>query len=339
MRQISFVQLSDLHIGRRLLDNTFHKKWSLFSGYNPHDGNLFESVQNTLAEIRHKYVPVENKLRVVMSGDLTAGGTPNDYAMAWGVMRRRWQYVAPPNQREIGFSFPDDRDSLLMIPGNHDHWGSDHYQTGYRADVARDHFMETPWRQQWGSPDGKLILDLYGIDSNSGMRPNRNLLAGGCLSSRERHTLLDHLKEGMEEAKGDAGSGVIRVKAFVCHHAFTVGSGKIPLPLDLSSQEWLKFHAARYRVSAVLTGHTHEFEQINWLHPYSDDPNWNLRELRCAAATAGPAEPLGNGFYFHQIKLEDGQAQPTWRAWRYQTGRPLEFAREAKPFVDFVVVP
>ena len=59
--------------------------------------------------------------------------------------------------------------------------------------------------------------------------------------------------------------------------------------------------------------------------------------LETTDINAGPAKPLGHGFYLHVLTLNEGQQRPRWQAWRYQTGRAYEFSRDPEPFVDYVV--
>src|SRR5688500_11837428 len=90
--QIVFAQLSDTHVGKRLMGNKFHDSWPR-SGYNPHDDRLFEPLYVALEDARSLAgMRAGEPLYVVMGGDLTAGGTANDCALAAAVMFRRWRW-------------------------------------------------------------------------------------------------------------------------------------------------------------------------------------------------------------------------------------------------------
>jgi hypothetical protein len=334
MDQVAFLQLSDFHIGRHLLAN-YQFGLPLVDGYNPHDDRVFDSLYLSIQDARRLLkLGREERLPVVFSGDMTAGGTRNDFALASHLFFDRWRYPAALGKWDEEMGLGLDPADAMMVAGNHDHWGADYVQRGYRAEVGRDFMPRTPWVRTLKSPGGRLQVELYGVDSNSGWEAglvNWNILAWGCFSRRHVVSLEAHL----ESQAGTPAAGQT-VRAFVCHHALTSGTKHLPLPLDDSSRNVLLHLAAEFSVAAVLTGHTHEFDIVHWLHPFSAQREWVLRELRGASASAGAAKPGRHGFYLHQITLEDGAgARPVWKVWKYQTGTATDFDRDSVPAYEF----
>lgn len=116
-------------------------------------------------------------------------------------------------------------------------------------------------------PDqAKLIVELFGVDSESGFPPigsGTNRRARGRISDIELKTLTIGLAASLNQAADDAAAGIRRVRVIVCHHSFQgnwlISWFRGSLELEPRSRKALEYLAGRYRVTAILTGHAHDF--------------------------------------------------------------------------------
>jgi 3',5'-cyclic AMP phosphodiesterase CpdA len=329
---ILLIHISDLHFGPVLANNQFR----FLSGWSAHDFNLCTALPLALRFIRLRYLGIspENPLNLVISGDLTLEGDSRDFVVAHSYLRSslRIQRTFPGNLTGLDL----DDDHLSAIPGNHDHWDGSKLMKAYTKDVFPSQFRVTPWKKVHTSLDGRLKLELYGIDSNSGLAGSRySLRAKGKFSSGE----LTALKNELEASDAETPEpDVTRVRAFVTHHslAHPGGMGRLrTLELDPHSRKELLELAADYRVGAVLTGHTHDF----FTHPFAvttPKTSATVTELRSAATFHGPAKAGEQGFLCHLIAMSGGKA--VWRSWRFQWNggryQPLDKAA-GPPFAEF----
>jgi 3',5'-cyclic AMP phosphodiesterase CpdA len=318
--QIVLLHLSDVHIGTALMpaSDGFHR---FSSGYNPHDFRLLRPLERAVADGRRRVqLPDSATLNVVISGDLTQSGEENDYATAMALIHTRWQWVFGPSPQLLGFHWA--RDHTFIVPGNHDHWGHPKFPVSYRADLAPAWFEPTPWKKSIDSPGGTLRLELFGVDSNSGLQ-NRvnpgglNLFAGGAISSTE----LDHLEDRLDDRANKPPPERAVVRVVICHHAFSNAGGFFAArPLSQDSRERLLSIAAPRGVTVALTGHTHSFHVQDW-RVVAGHHTHVVKELRCATTLQGTRAAAGlQGFWLHRIVRTPGSATCRWTAWKYQVG-------------------
>ena len=333
--QIFLLQISDPHIGTSLMPARDTYRSGPRAGYNPHEHRLLVPLENAIRDARKlSQMPPEHDLPVVISGDLTQSGLENDYATALAIFHERWQWRYGANSRWIGFAWP--REQMMMVPGNHDHWRHKTHQTAYSRGLSPDWFEPTPWRRTLQSTQGGFSLELFGVDSNSGLedptaRPGKkNLFARGLISDYELSTLEAMLQE--------TTPGPERIRTLVCHHAFSTAGGFLSAkPLEAESRSALVALAARHGVAVVLTGHTHSFHEQDWQQDPNDDGSWVLKELRCATTLqAKKRKEAGlQGFRFHRIaRSENGGTE--WTAWKYQVGAKFFTVEKGNP-VSFQV--
>ena len=86
---------------------------------------------------------------------------------------------------------------MFTVPGNHDHWRRGR-STAYTRGLAPNWFEVTPWKHTLESRHGSIRLELFGVDSNSGLESSSkpgtgNLLAGGAISDDELQALEERL--------------------------------------------------------------------------------------------------------------------------------------------------
>jgi muconolactone delta-isomerase len=249
-------------------------------------------------------------------GDLTALGDTREYAVAHSFLLSRFHLRRGRTRAKVGLAVPDAH--LASVPGNHDHWDGDKWTRAFNPAIVPRHFEAGPWRKVWRSSGGALRLELFGIDSNAGLRQQaRNILARGSFEDRDLRQL--------EVLLGAAGPspGVQSVRAIVTHHSLSYQSSfpfAGPLrkeEMESASREELLRLAGQGQVAAILTGHVHEFAFQPFTRKRASGTDWVVRELRSASALQGPArrnDPLP-GLLAHRIWL--GPQGVTWSVYRY----------------------
>jgi hypothetical protein len=340
MDRILLVHLSDLHMGS--IFNGFYSPSAVRSGFNGHDIVLCRRLRKALRDLPNDpdVVLGNNPLYFVVTGDLTCTGLETDVTTAYTYLLAH--LVEDGSGVRCGLSVAGER--LWTIPGNHDHWNGNHSwpQPAYNGHIFRNCYRQTPWRDTVTSPGGQLQLHLFGVDSNSGLAwHSTNGRAGGSLSYRELDRLsgLEKLLTDSDAARQQLPAGVHQVRAVLCHHSFSnlaqsppgalarlkravsaAFFGKMPDPLDAQSRQALIDLAHQYSVKAILTGHAHFFWDEPHPPPGGGAAVW---ELRSSTPVQGPTpepddESATQGFFLHEIRLEDGAAAPAWRYKKYQ---------------------
>jgi hypothetical protein len=319
--QIVLLHVSDLHIGTAILPSSdgFHR---FSSGYNPHDFRLLGPLERAIKHARrHVHLADGEALNVVISGDLTQSGQENDYATAMALIHSRWQWrFGGAKPRCLGFNWA--RDHTFTVPGNHDHWGHPRFPVSYRPDLAPAWFEPTPWKRPIDSAGGTIRLELFGVDSNSGLWNRRNPgaispFAGGAVSPDE----LEGLERLLEEHSDDRSPHRAVLRALICHHAFSNDGGFFDArPLSHESRERLLSIAAPAGVRVALTGHTHSFHVQDW-RVVAGGRLHVVKELRCATTLQATRAAVGlQGFWLHHIVRPVGSDVCLWTAWKYQVG-------------------
>lgn len=338
--QLVFIHVSDLHIGTSLLTSpeTFHGGFK--SGLNPHDHRLLRPFELAVKGARKQLgLAVDDPTPVVMSGDLTQAGLDNDYATSFALLHQRLQWRRGPQSRWIGLDWPVER--VITIPGNHDHWRHSSFQTGFTHGLSPAYFEATPWQRILESPGRGIRVELYGVDSNSGLEDQskkpgrRNLFAGGRISDVELSELEALLQDASETEEGQS-----LVRVLVCHHAFSNSGGLFAAdPLSDESRRDLLSLAGRYGVSVALTGHTHSFHEQDW--PVARGSTLAVKELRCGTTFQGTTDRPGlQGFWIHQITRDGSSSSCEWTAWKYQFGAKFfELDAEAPPKFAVPLIP
>jgi hypothetical protein len=341
MSRLILVHISDLHIGSGLVGTTAS------NGLHGHGLLYCEKLESALQDVATVDfpLPINEHYYSVVGGDLTRLGSDNDFYLAYGFLLHHWALFDLQNQAEVGCRIPSN--DLFSVPGNHDHWNgfTPGWTTGrppaYNPNVFPRFLDKTPWMKSISAPDNSFILELFGVDSNEGLKNKRtNLRAWGEFSApqdpqnpldandpRELSQLNRLLQESADREDKDE---IPRIRAIVCHHAFNKGKQKglkYARPLRPASLKELLEIAHNHGVAAILTGHTHDFEHKDYKDARPDRSNV-LFELRCASTTQRDPQPEDQGFWVHEITLED--KEPRWKAWKYQYDRSLNVNRFTK---------
>jgi hypothetical protein len=333
---IVFAHISDTHFGEVLANRSAGR----VVHQDPHLVALCLGLQTSLDSVRAAWGLAQgDPLPVVHSGDLTLSGSSEEFAVAQACLRSRMRIKRTLLGGFLGLGLSDDK--FACVPGNHDHWqglrGAVNYAMGvpgFTPGMCPTQFRQTPWVKSWRemTDPQELTLELYGIDSSSGLDPRKaSRWAKGSISSGELNRLEQLLSKSASK-----GSGSV-VRAVVCHHSLSYQAGFWGGKtwqngeLDGHSKAELLRLCATYRVAAILTGHTHDFQVQKFPLHNTDGSTSEVHELRCASTLAGGPGAGKNGFWVHRIGIDD-QGQRCWRGWRHDWNGSAFQSRKAHTF-------
>jgi 3',5'-cyclic AMP phosphodiesterase CpdA len=332
MDHLVLMHLSDLHMSDSLESSVL----TVGSGQQGHDPQLCRLLATRSRHIAYKYKIKPDELRWIISGDLTRTGRNDEFR----VVRDFLETPPPlcnlgrPQKPTLGIA----PGRYLDVPGNHDHWnGWDESRLisqaimnpppAWNANLFPGTFRSTVWdnlNAPWTSSGNSFRLEIFGLDSNSGLaNATANRTAMGSISDGEFATLEDSLKLSNDRAAED---NLPRLRAILCHHAFTTkpqnGTWKAsPLAKDHSAR--LTDLAARYRVPAILTGHTHTeaFRKLEVrVERYGETSprDCHVYEIRSPTALQGIANSQVQGFWVHWLFRPTADNDVIWRPFLYK---------------------
>lgn len=313
MSEIYLVQISDLHFDADI-DNV---RAARHEGYDAHNRHLCHALMETLF---HEHFPEIGECQLVVGGDLTSTGSPDEFRTAATFLRNRHPAAEQPGLRVgtgLGLEHPADR--YWTIPGNHDHWEGRWLfpiQKGYSRRLFPLHFVEHPWVATIRSGDLELVL--CGIDSNSmfeGFSVNVNPGAGGGFSPTEREIFEGRVARALGRP---LEAGVRRrLGAILCHHPLSTDGVE---PLRAACASWLLQFAGDHQIPMILTGHTHRvlmqpfpvMTAAGVRKVYEVRAPTTLQTERGLDVTAARDRSLRRpGFWLHRFAL-DAAGQLTW---------------------------
>lgn len=307
-----FFQVSDLHMS----DDLSSEGDSFRYGQEGHSLEIAGRLRNALRRIAAKR-GVADEYYLVVAGDVSRTGDSKEFAVFRDyLVRTDWPCLGRSDTH------------CCFTPGNHDHWnGIDRWPRvpAYNSNIFTRDFPATPWVQRFPSTQEPFDLEIFGVDSNSGLRHRKtNPTAKGDISWIEFCKLERLLKSSVHAAQNRNGKRIVR--AIASHHSFTRGSWWNPFdayPLSRSSRTKLLEIAAKYDVTAILTGHTHWFNMKRY---FKRVRRWNeqvetwrpVYEMRSPTTIqAGRKIDLRNGFLAHEISLEADTGIVTWNPTLY----------------------
>lgn len=332
MARILLIHLSDLHIGSHHVGtdlSTGIGAWWPFSnwaaGVSGHAFTLLKALRNGIHDALARLgSTADDTVEWLVGGDLTRIGGHFDFHIAYTYLLSEltWLSDRAGTPRQIGLNI--GQAPLHCVSGNHDHWdgqtpGQHGRPPAYNPGIIPDYFEQTPWRHTILTKNKDLGIELFGVDSNSGLHGYAtNIRARGALSANE----LAQLDTMLQQARGQNVS-YPRVAALLCHHAFRTRD--VPpfhtRPLAPQSRTQLQAILHKHNVRAALTGHTHYFSERKW------KSGWELRcgtTLQMPSKLSFPApqhqQLLAPGFYIHEVLPGTGSGwnAPEWHAWKYQ---------------------
>ncbi|HEX8524176.1 MAG TPA: metallophosphoesterase [Tepidisphaeraceae bacterium] len=175
MEQIIVLHVSDVHIE----SNLFNRQFGLIAGWRGHDVTLCRGLQEAFELLPYwtglaaagKETAGVPPLYVLLSGDLTCYGRESDFATAHSFFRCKRPVDLDHPVYELGLGLGKTY-QYLAIPGNHDHWNGLRFPARpYNPGIFPSDFRTTPWSVTCSSTSGKFQLQLFGVDSNSGLHP------------------------------------------------------------------------------------------------------------------------------------------------------------------------
>jgi len=199
-------------------------------GIFPHDFTIAQAlslrVRQILADRALRKVPT----LVIHTGDLTAAGLPNQFAVGGKFLSSHWDTPGIPYP--IGFDLTPGQ--LVDIPGNHDLWfgGNQRYAKSFPAEERRQF--------------GDFYVVIVGLDSNRGTKGRRRFAKGQIdLAQLDRASRV--LKEHHD--------AMLRIVAL--HHPLSdPPSGPDP-GLRLKDREAIARQLRSAGADLVLAGHVH----------------------------------------------------------------------------------
>jgi Calcineurin-like phosphoesterase len=322
MDQVVLVQLADSH----LCDTVQNDQFGIFPGFWGHHHVLAIGLSAGLKLVYNRTRwPVREPLHVVFNGDLVTRGLHNEFVIGHTYLYSRFALDCF-NGRRMGLGLDPRR--VYSVPGNHDHWnGWDGYVTGrlqngqvqrlppaFNSDLVRlGHVPATPWKRTIHSTQNGILLELYGVDSNSGLSQKRtNQRASGGISHAEL-TSLDTLLRTAPPPP----SGTHRVRALVCHHGHHLVQKMLDArPLHPRSLKHLVNLCAEHEVSVLLTGHQHTYGRFKHVGLTRAGAQRPVVEIRAPTPSQGPPTNGSQGFLAHQIH-RDATGAVHWDVWMF----------------------
>jgi hypothetical protein len=298
------------------------------SGTHGHDPLLCRLLATRISVIAARHQVSLAAFRWILNGDQSRVGTGSEFDVV-----RDFVETVPARDahgRSLRPTLGLARKQYVDVPGNHDHFdGWDpvskidalrHPPPAWNPAIFPASFRQTAWAENppWLSSEGSISLELFGVDSNSGLAgQSANRYASGEISDAEFALLEDELRRSNEKPPPD---GVKPVRAIICHHALTKkpqDSFWKASPLSPDSVRRLKELAATYRVVAILTGHTHKvcFRKLDVMAtPLGERQRrrCTVYELRSPTTLQGPSSAVLNGFWVHHL-FRSADAKVIWR--------------------------
>lgn len=300
---VRIIHLSDIHMFRTLVP----QEQPPSPEQEGHDVALCRALCRFQTDLVAQGTPADS-LHWIVSGDLTRTGHREEFRTARSLMMKSPAIALSPTS-PLGLGVPPGR--LVDCAGNHDHWdGWDEvgFQRLLFPPPARNpqlYPMVFPTQVvhscTWQSTRQNFAVEIYTIDSNTGFPLGAsNLLASGRIDPRDFEELERLLEFGLAS---HTGNECIRI--IVCHHPLTERPqpGLLPAqPLNRLDVERLVQIAIRYRVAAILSGHTHHAHVLP-----IDREMWpgrieTVHEFRAPSALQRcERDSFRRGFWAHEI--------------------------------------
>ncbi|MGE3274962.1 MAG: metallophosphoesterase [Vicinamibacterales bacterium] len=269
---LTLVHISDLHFGHPCAE----REGPPPGGFPPFDGQLGHS-HDALIHLT-RFMDDERRsgrnVAVVVTGDLTACGKPEEFDLAMDFLRAS---RVTADDQVIGLDVADVLSRT--IPGNHDHWPGTYRIVGRPAGLAHVFPEGTmparPWKADLGR--GRTLVVLA-IDSDADVPDvsHTRYLARGSFVSQ-----LQALKQAI--VPGEDAPDELRV--LLVHHSPMYGRPLDPqLRIDPESQAKLQEFISWARVRVLLTGHIHTLDTARRTYTRSGYA-WQVAEIRCGTTT------------------------------------------------------
>ncbi len=262
---VTLLHVSDLHFGNldliggsSILEPEVPAWWRWHRSFDGFMGHHFRAVAQ-LADFFRNLRKVNPDLKLIVTGDVTAYGTPAQFDLAR-------EYLT--NAADMGGAMPlglGVQDAVQRtIPGNHDHWPGTGAICGAPSAGFGTFFRATPFVETLPLV-GNRKLGIIGINTDAEVHPHRFQRRAARGSFVSQLTKAD--RELLEQPAHD-------LRVLLLHHS-PAHTGFI-LGIDRSSREALLAFARRRGIRILLSGHAHV--------PLSEELGTDgrrLLELRC----------------------------------------------------------
>jgi hypothetical protein len=245
----------------------------------------------------------KEKAELIVTGDLTSAGKPQQFAMADQYLGKTYQ---PPVGRDAGLQIDTNggRWKNLAIPGNHDHWpgrgllpmfGPPSPDLAVHFPTKALPFSRLRQTSLQLSTGKKIKLRFFGINTDAEIPP----------TSMERFfargSFRDHLRSWAKNL-GPPDSDEIRV--LLLHHSYL--HPDFVLGINDRSYEALDEFLLKMDIPVILTGHTHvPLVKIKSIKDPSKSKSLFFLEARC-----GTTSQRDNLPYRSWRKLFGGRPRP-----------------------------
>jgi 3',5'-cyclic AMP phosphodiesterase CpdA len=270
----TFLHLSDLHIGIPDAKGDAHVSqiWALHHRF---DGLLGHSYRSLVSVERiYKQLKKQERAKLVVTGDLTTKGCPDEFRLASEYIGRSAEFVA---RRKLGLHYKKWQE--YTIPGNHDQWPGLPIIWGPPRNVF---YRVFPNRPLIGRPSRLMndhSLRFIGVDTDADNSPfgTNRFFARGSFASQ-----LDDLEAHLPPPEQK------EIRVLLLHHTIThldFLSG-----IDRKSKNKLEIFLLRNNISVLLSGHTHE-PNITLLPIKHLNRKSTVLEARCGTSTQRSITP------------------------------------------------
>jgi hypothetical protein len=243
MRLATFVHISDLHFGHIdpvSLNAQAPGLWAKHSGFDGLLGHSYNSLRR-LEKFFDQMRKTENA-RLIVTGDLTTVGHPDQFTMAAGFLGGILRF---PKGNPIGLRAPDWRDR--SVPGNHDHWPGHALIWGHPTPGLVATFPVMPYvnNPPLSLPSGHE-LRFMGIDTDADVSPKGTdrFLARGAFTSQ-----LNSLAVKLSIPTAN------EIRVLCLHHSQELNS--FALKMDALSRDALNDFIVDHDIAVLLCGHVH----------------------------------------------------------------------------------
>lgn len=313
MRLATFVHISDLHFGH--LDPVSQNAqapglWAKHSGFDGllgHSYNSLRKLEDRFAQLRK-----DENARLIVTGDITTIGHPNQFDMARSFLGGVLQF---PKGNRIGLKESDWRDRA--VPGNHDHWPGHAGIWGGPTTGLTTTFPVMPYVNNTPLSLSKdHVLRFMGIDTDADVNPKgtERFLAIGSFT-----TQLTSLAAKLNLLPLPTNE----IRVLCLHHSQELNT--FALKMNALSRDALHDFIIDYNIAVLLCGHVHTppiVKSFNVTH-HTLTMSGSFLEARCGTTTQTSTLPytwrtilgnrprrvnrMANSLLVHRLSLENGE--------------------------------
>jgi Calcineurin-like phosphoesterase len=306
----TYLQISDLHfVG--LAQGVLFDPWLRYVPWLSGFVGLHEPPLRYLKATLKRLQASEPDVELVVTGDLTACGSPDEF-------RSAEQYLATPGKARKWFGLNLKNWKELSIPGNHDFWPGIMFQSvGFRNSMVRKLYpQDADVTPSFVEPGGRSVVFLHlNGDADVGpFSPERAYACGSfCRAVAELEKKMLHRNPN-------------EIRVLLLHHSVQYQGSKVNfagtrwLPIggaltlkhltidDASRAELVRF-VTKFNVRVILTGHVHHPFFVGLINGSVTGLGHDVLEACCGTTTQRPlvnaGQPIPNSLIIHRLEEDD----------------------------------